>query len=401
MPDQHSPQERRWTLTRREKALGFRTEIDGPYIGASVEVMPVAEHLAALQDREAELGQMLKVSEEHTQHWEARANRAEAALREAREELERLAATERVAAEAGGIPNAIEAHRAAQSAYENASALLGTCERCEGRRFLTALSGPPSMPHTMGTPYPCPACQPLTAPALDTSIGDREPEAPVCISHAHRYQNGVKVPCEYCKPPTPKCACHFVPDEHKCADCTFKPPAPCSDRASTQGGDASAVGPADVGRTSTRVTGGGPAPDGGSAPETSHERAVKTVVDFLDAWRHCPVSTASTPSHSCLEDAATQLVDALHAAPTQPPVPVPREARQVASEDADASKGLKSCVEEGSEDWPAVVYAKRAPDWVVPPRLSLYSPAATNEPDLESRRYIPAPDSPDQGGDGR
>lgn len=37
----------------------------------------------------------------------------------------------------------------------------------------------------------------------------------------------------------------------------------------------------------------------------------KVIVDFLDSWRFCPVSEASDPSRSCLEDAASQLLAAL------------------------------------------------------------------------------------------
>lgn len=41
------------------------------------------------------------------------------------------------------------------------------------------------------------------------------------------------------------------------------------------------------------------------------EQAQSVVVDFLTDWRFCPVSTASNPSRSCLEDAAKQLVTVL------------------------------------------------------------------------------------------
>jgi hypothetical protein len=40
------------------------------------------------------------------------------------------------------------------------------------------------------------------------------------------------------------------------------------------------------------------------------EEARGVVVDFLDSWRFCPVSEAATSSRSCLEDAATQLLEA-------------------------------------------------------------------------------------------
>jgi hypothetical protein len=41
------------------------------------------------------------------------------------------------------------------------------------------------------------------------------------------------------------------------------------------------------------------------------DKKLETVVDFLGAWRYCPVSEASNPSRACLEDAAKQLLDAL------------------------------------------------------------------------------------------
>jgi hypothetical protein len=37
----------------------------------------------------------------------------------------------------------------------------------------------------------------------------------------------------------------------------------------------------------------------------------RAAIDFLDAWRFCPVSDSPTASRECLEDAATQLLDAL------------------------------------------------------------------------------------------
>jgi len=50
------------------------------------------------------------------------------------------------------------------------------------------------------------------------------------------------------------------------------------------------------------------------APPTDEE----VVVDFLASWRFCPVSQASAPSRSCLEDAAKQLLDALRGARSAP-----------------------------------------------------------------------------------
>lgn len=54
-------------------------------------------------------------------------------------------------------------------------------------------------------------------------------------------------------------------------------------------------------------------PEQGETPSLvlSDEEAQRVVVDFLTDWRFCPVSTASNPSRSCLEDAAKQLVAAL------------------------------------------------------------------------------------------
>jgi len=49
-------------------------------------------------------------------------------------------------------------------------------------------------------------------------------------------------------------------------------------------------------------------PDQFSEPQGD---AVELVVDFLASWRYCPVSTASNPSRSCLEDAAKQLLAAI------------------------------------------------------------------------------------------
>lgn len=46
-------------------------------------------------------------------------------------------------------------------------------------------------------------------------------------------------------------------------------------------------------------------------------KRLDVVVDFLDAWRFCPVSGASSPTRSCLEDEAAQLLDALDKAPPE------------------------------------------------------------------------------------
>jgi hypothetical protein len=50
--------------------------------------------------------------------------------------------------------------------------------------------------------------------------------------------------------------------------------------------------------------------------ELLSDAAVKAVVEFLDAWRYCPVSSASSPSRRpCLEESAKQLLAALPLAP--------------------------------------------------------------------------------------
>ena len=43
------------------------------------------------------------------------------------------------------------------------------------------------------------------------------------------------------------------------------------------------------------------------------ERDVQVVVDFLEAWRYCPVASSPNPARQCLEDAAGQLLAALAA----------------------------------------------------------------------------------------
>jgi hypothetical protein len=55
-----------------------------------------------------------------------------------------------------------------------------------------------------------------------------------------------------------------------------------------------------------------------SQEHRGEEKALEVVVDFLTSWRYCPVSSASAPTRSCLEDAAKQLLAALPAAVPDP-----------------------------------------------------------------------------------
>lgn len=45
--------------------------------------------------------------------------------------------------------------------------------------------------------------------------------------------------------------------------------------------------------------------------DTERPDARRVVIDFLDAWRFCPVASSPNPSRQCLENAATQLLNAL------------------------------------------------------------------------------------------
>jgi uncharacterized protein (DUF433 family) len=97
------------------------------------------------------------------------------------------------------------------------------------------------------------------------------------------------------------------------------------------------------------------------------EEAKRAVVDFLDAWRFCPVSRADSPARLCLEDAAGQLLAALTGALTQLPVgvgadparPSSREARRAGgnphvSADSDRERGehCHSCGEAVADTCP-------------------------------------------------
>lgn len=47
--------------------------------------------------------------------------------------------------------------------------------------------------------------------------------------------------------------------------------------------------------------------------EAFGDEALVVIADFLSSWSFCPVSQSSAPARSCLEDAASQLRDALKA----------------------------------------------------------------------------------------
>jgi hypothetical protein len=206
MPDQHSPQEREIERFYVHLVRGSEPAID-------VQAHPLGvwvkydDHAAALQDREAELGAeidrlrekvALKMDDRDAavlraegRQVEGRANRAEAALREAREIAQRLGA------ELGLKP-----------------------------------------------PAPC-------------SDHDWKPGDQRDFDRAEELIREGKLP---------------------------------EDRASTQGGDASApsVRPE---RTSTRVTGGEPKSDGGLAPENFADprwRCQRCLTEMIANWRACP-----------------------------------------------------------------------------------------------------------------
>jgi hypothetical protein len=309
MSDQHSQQEREIeTFPVRVCECGAihdRPEKGCPECGSVIarEVFE-AVPLAALQDREAEekrarkaawdrhqaelqdyveancsqkhrireLDQMVQVSEEHTRHWEQRANRAEAALGEARKRLTSVIAEE----------HEIQAE----------------LERRDQAWMATRLS------------Y-CTGGLVILRAALDTSIEDREPEELCPRCHGQRrvpsqLHQGTE-PCPDCKPPDDPEDSTGMP-----VVTGTKPPAPCSDRAEQKPLRESAA------RKDERLA------RERAEPSSSDQEgeARKVIVDFLDSWRFCPVSTASAPARSCFEDAATQLLAALACCSTQP-VPVP------------------------------------------------------------------------------
>ena len=48
-----------------------------------------------------------------------------------------------------------------------------------------------------------------------------------------------------------------------------------------------------------------------AAREEPQKDQLQVVVDFLDAWRYCPVASADSPSRECLEKAAREILTAL------------------------------------------------------------------------------------------
>jgi hypothetical protein len=53
--------------------------------------------------------------------------------------------------------------------------------------------------------------------------------------------------------------------------------------------------------------------------DTERPDSRQVVIDFLDAWRFCPVASSPNPSRQCLENAADQLLDALAVPDTERP----------------------------------------------------------------------------------
>jgi len=51
-----------------------------------------------------------------------------------------------------------------------------------------------------------------------------------------------------------------------------------------------------------------------AAREEPPKNQLQAIVDFLDSWRYCPVSSSPNRARQCLEDAAGQLLTALDAA---------------------------------------------------------------------------------------
>jgi hypothetical protein len=101
------------------------------------------------------------------------------------------------------------------------------------------------------------------------------------------------------------------------------------------------VGTAPVG--ARRVPVGCGDQDSGMAPCSQLE----VVVDFLDAWRYCPVSSSAASSRQCLEDSARQLLAALAAREEPPPQPSETEVDRAISELCrEANRAMKSTYKE-------------------------------------------------------
>lgn len=178
MPDQHSPQERRWTI-RRTEAPSYPTTVSGfPLkIGEEIEVIPAA----ALQDREAELGKELQtVKAFETAHCE-RANKAEARTTVAKERADRAEAALKPFAEVEGSMEAEEGeevvHGLRVKDFRNARRVLDTSiedrEPEEQQQVGERCGGSGLLPHAMtnfggnpfGDPRECPGCPDCKPPA--------------------------------------------------------------------------------------------------------------------------------------------------------------------------------------------------------------------------------------------
>jgi hypothetical protein len=347
--NQHSPQERE--IDRYEH------QPDGTWKVSVGDWVRHDDHLAALQDREAELekerdewkgrtepdtspGDVIAaypdgviVLDDGITTWnptravaflladsERRANRAGAALREAREELERRAEEAEVeAAQYTGLPSVTERNDAEvrRATYGEALDALDTSigerepekqqqvgERCGGSgRVRSAIhDGVLVYRDCIG----CPDCKPPAPEKCDRCKG-----------------TGLfrgDYPCGKCngtgtKPPAPVMedfserseASHKLPITAQC-----EPPAPCSDRASTQGGSDDVV-----------ETGGEPEPDGGLGSETStsaREEDDATRLAVADAPCLTPNGSeedsrrdAAEPSSSDQEGEAERIAEAFHA----------------------------------------------------------------------------------------
>jgi len=93
-------------------------------------------------------------------------------------------------------------------------------------------------------------------------------------------------------------------------------------------------------------------------------KALEVVVDFLVSWRYCPVSQASDPSRSCLEDAAKQLLAALPAAVSNPsPGEAGRLRERLLSDEMCAIAGEAACRDREGEDVPWVPGSVHAMSW--------------------------------------
>jgi hypothetical protein len=230
---QHSPQEREieryepWDPPSKLEWVSCPT--DGHWV-------KYEDHLAALQDREAELekerdawekGKLAVTAEANRE--EDRANRAEAALREAKAEFEKQAKASYRESNTTEGEAAKEVWLARHQSMREAAGILDTsigkpCE-CGGSGEIptgecrVAMSGP-----TCSHPD-CPPCQtPETEPCPDC-----KPPAPEDCSRC-KGRGWFRVMRDVGQGEGPAVACST------CSGTGTKPPAPCSARASAQGG---------------------------------------------------------------------------------------------------------------------------------------------------------------------